>query len=680
MKGETKMQYPVIKLRNVCLLGHGGDGKTSLAEAMLFYTKCIDRLGKVSEGNTACDFDAEEIKRKISISTAIAPVEWNSYKINVIDTPGYFDFEGEVLQGLRAAESAVITVSAKDGVNVGTEKAFKLSANKDMPTIFFISKMDEENSDFNKVYASLKEKFGSSVCAIALPIIEDGKLNGFIDLIDMKAKRIDNGKETEIPIPSFMNSIVGEMKNSLNEALAETDEKMLDKYFAGEEFTADEIKTALTKGIKERSLIPVLSGSAYTLAGMQCLLNFIIEYTPCPVVDEKAQTALLIFKTIADPFVGKMSFFKILSGNVKQGMTLSNINTETQEKLGHVFVIRGKKQTEAEELGAGDIGVVTKLQNTSTGNLLCSPGFKFVTEPLEYPKPCLSMAIVPKSKGDEEKISQGLQRLAEEDLTFTYVNNAETHEQIINGMGEMHVDVLISKLKAKFGVSVELKAPRIPYREAIRKKVKQQGKHKKQSGGHGQYGDVWIEFEPYEGQELLFEEKIFGGSVPKNFHPAVEKGLRECAAHGILAGYPVVGLKATLVDGSYHDVDSSEMSFKLAANIAFKEGLKNANPTILEPVYSLKVTVPDNMMGDIIGDINKRRGQIMGMIPSNDAGIEEVVAEVPLSEMASYAIDLRSMTRGRGSFEMEFVRYQDAPPNIAQQVIEDAKKPVEAEE
>jgi len=672
------MQFSAEKIRNVCLMGHGGDGKTSLAEALLFFTKGTDRQGKVADGNTTCDFDAEEIKRQITISTSIAPVEWNGHKINLIDTPGYFDFEGEVLQGLRAAESAVIVVSAKSGSSVGTEKAFKLTQKYNKPVLFFISKLDEENSDYFKALNKLKDKFGVSVCPITLPIMDGLKINGYVDLIDMKGKNYVNGKIVEVAIPADMNDSVEEMRNILNESIAETSDELMEKFFGGEEFTKDEIHKALLSGVKSRKISPVLAGSSFLLSGMDILLNTLVDVTPKPDVDSAKPTALFVFKTIADPFVGKMSFFKVLSGVVKQGSSLNNLTNSSAEKLGHIFVIKGKKQTEVEDFAAGDIGVVTKLSNTATGDILAANDGVEVEE-LVYPKPCLSMAIFPKAKGDEEKIAQGLNRLAEEDLTFTFGLNAETHEQIISGMGEMHIDVIVSKLKTKFGVSVELKEPKVAYREAIRKKVKVQGKHKKQSGGHGQFGDVWIEFEPTDALELVFEEKIFGGSVPKNFHPAVEKGLRESAIKGILAGYPVVGIKATLVDGSYHDVDSSEMSFKMAAAIAYKEGMKQAGPVILEPIGTLKVLIPDAMMGDVIGDINKRRGQIMGMNPSKEEGLQEVSAEVPMAEMHSYAIDLRSMSRGRGSFEIEFARYQDAPSNIAQDVVEKAKATMEEE-
>ncbi len=656
-------------------MGHGGDGKTSLAEALLYYTKGADRLGKTSDGTSVCDFDPEEIKRKISISTAVAPIEWNGYKINILDTPGYLDFEGEVVQALSAVETAVIVVSGKSSsVHYATKKAFKLAQERNLPTMVFISRLDEENCDFHKTFARLKEAFDTHLCAMNVPIIQDGKTVGFVDLLDMKGKNHVNGKTIEVPIPESMNEEVAALRKILDESVAETSDELMEKFFADEPFTTEEIQAALGKGVKERKFIPVLTGSSATLGGMHATLKFMANYLPAPEIDPKnTDTVIQVFKTVSDPFVGKMSYFKVKSGILKTGDTLTNFTTGQNEKFGHIFVIKGKKQIEVSELGAGDIGVVTKLASTNTGDAVGTPGAKYDAEPIIYPEPCLTRAIYPKTKGDEDKISQGLQKIAEEDKTITCRNDAETHEQVISGMGEMHLDVIASKLKTKFSVDVDLVEPIVPYREAIRKTVEQQGKHKKQSGGHGQYGDVWIKFEPCESDEMVFETAVVGGAVPKNFFPAVEKGLRECCQHGVLAGYPVVGLKATLYDGSYHDVDSSEMSFKVAASLAFKEGLKKANPVILEPIGELKVVIPDDLMGDVIGDINKRRGQIMGMAPSKERGTQEVTAMVPMAEMLSYAIDLRSMTRGAGSFKLTFDSYQDAPANVAQRVIENSK-------
>ena len=665
------MQYKTENIRNVCLLGHGGNGKTSLAEALLYYTKGTDRLGSIADGNTVCDFDPEEIKRGSGISAALAPVEWKGNKINIIDTPGYFDYEGEVMQGLKAADAAAIVVSAKNNLHVGTEKAYKYCQRKNMPNIFVVTKIDEENGDFMKVYTALRQQFGIRVCALTYPVIGNGRVMGMIDLLKMTYRTVEGTKATDAPIPPALEDTVKRLKDELNEALAETNEELMEKYFEEIPFTDEEVNTALSVGIRRRALLPVLSCSNVTLNGLESILNAMIEVLPEPTPAADKGTAAYIFKTVADSF-GKISYFKVLCGTVTAGMTLTDANGNA-EKFGHIYVMKGKKQIEVDALQAGDIGAVTKLSAAATESVLTS-GVQIEVAPIEYPVPNLKMAISAKKKGDEDKIAQGLMKMMEEDKTFTFTTDPETKEQILCGMGEAQIEVICSRLKARNNVEVDLKAPRIAYRETIRKKVKVQGKHKKQSGGHGQYGDVWIEFEPCDSEELVFAESIFGGAVPKNFFPAVEKGLRECTAKGVLAGYPVVGLKATLVDGSYHDVDSSEMAFKTAASIAFRDGLPKAGPCILEPIGELKVLIPDNMMGDIIGDINKRRGQIMGMNPAADQGWTEVSAEIPMSETATYAIDLRSMTRGRGVFTLAFLRYQDAPANVAEQVIADAAK------
>ncbi len=678
--------YPTDKIRNVALLGQGHSGKTAFAEAMLYITRATDRLGKVAEGTTASDFDAEEINRRISISTSVIPVEHDGYKINFLDTPGYFDFEGEVIEGVRPADSAIIIVSGKSGIAVGTDKAVKLTDIKHIPKAFFISKLDEENTDYFKILQSLKDRYGVHVCALDIPLIENGVIKGVLNVVDMIARVYDEkGNRQVVEVPASLVALAEEYRAALDEAIAETDDELMEKFFAGEKFTDEETKKGVRLGVSSGSLIPVLCGSSSTFVGLGSALEAIAHFFPDPsVYTERAMaasqqleidvetdspTSLLVFKTVADPFVGKMSYFKVVSGNVTSSQALYNSRTGNTEKMGHIFYIRGKKQIETDKIGAGDIGVVTKLNETITGDTLCDPARKLTFKGLKFPAPCLSMAVVPAAKGDEEKISSGMKKLAEEDLTFTLKNNTETHQMVITGMGEMHIDVLVSKLKNKFGTGVSLTTPKVAYREAIRKKVKVEGKHKKQSGGHGQYGHVWIEFEPcMENEGLTFEEKIFGGSVPKNFHPAVEKGLQECMSKGVLAGYPVVNLKATLVDGSYHDVDSSEMAFKVAASLAFKAGLTAANPVLLEPIGNLSVIVPDSLMGDVIGDLNKRRGHVMGMSPTNE-GTQIIEAQVPMSEMHDYAIDLRSMTRGAGSFTFDFACYQDAPANIAQKVI-----------
>ena len=665
------MQYTTDKIRNICLLGHGGDGKSALAEALLYFTGSTDRLGTAAQGNTVSDFDPEEIKRQISISTSVIPVEWKGKKINLLDTPGYFDFEGEVLQAVRMAETALVVVSAKGGIHFGTTKAINLAKSLNMPQLFFITSIDEEHSDFYGVFDALKQRYGKGVCAISVPIIENEKVTGYVDIVEMKGKRIVNNKVEIIDIPASLQEEIDMLRQLLIESVAEADDDLMEKFFADEPFTDEEIIRGLSHGIAGRKVFPVLCGSSATLFGMGILLDFIDKFTSAPKLDPKGETELYTFKTVADPFVGKLSYFKVLQGTLKAGDTLHNPRKDTDEKFARIFTVKGKAQTEVKELVAGDIGVVAKLASVATGDTLGAADV--VVPPVEYPVPNLNMSVFAVAKGEEEKIASGLAKLREEDPTFTYKTDPETKESVISALGDTQIDVIMSKLKAKYGVSVDLRTPKVAYRETIRKTVTQQGKYKKQSGGHGQYGDVHIRFEPYDGIDLVFGEEIFGGSVPKNFHPAVEKGLRESAQKGVLAGYPVVGLKATLVDGSYHDVDSSEMSFKLAAGVAYKEGLPKASPVILEPIGKLLVHVPDRMMGDIIGDITKRRGQIIGMTPIGDEGYQEIEAEVPMAEMMTYAIDLRSMTRGRGTFTFDFLRYADAPANVAEKVIADAK-------
>lgn len=689
-------QYAVKDIRNVALLAHGGDGKTSLAEAMLYITGALDRLGKVSEGTTVCDYDPEEVKRQISISTSIAPVEWNATKINVIDTPGYFDFIGEVKSGLRVAESAIIVVSGKNGVEVGTENAWKYATEAHLAKMVYVSKLDEENADFYQVVDELREKFGVSICPIVIPIKEGNKVTGYVEVISSIAKIYENGVAKEVPIPDSVKEKMEPIKKMIDESVAETSDELMNKYFEGEPFSKKEIMNAFRHGIADGTITPVLCGSAMQLAGVDDLLDIIVDFCPCPqdmdkvhaldkndqpidfTIEETAPTSAIVFKTVADPFVGKMSFFKVTGGMVKGDSTLVNSRTGQTEKIGKVYYIRGKKQFEAPAIPTGDIGFTTKLSSTVTGDSLCAANQIIKLERVKFPKPCLSLAIVPKVKGDEEKISAGLTKLMEEDPTFTLTTNTETHQMILSGMGDLQLDVLTSKLRNKFGTEILLVEPRVPYRETIRKKVRVEGKHKKQSGGHGQYGHIWMEFEPGNSEEMEFSEKVVGGSVPKNFFPAVEKGLRDCVKKGTLAGYPVVFLKATLVDGSYHPVDSSEMAFKVAASLAFKSGLPQATPVLLEPIGTLKTYVPEGEMGDVIGDINKRRGRILGM-NSIGGGTQEVTAEVPMAEMHKYATDLRSITQGRGYFEFSFERYEEAPPAVAQKVIE-ATKALKAEE
>ena len=684
-------QYLAARIRNIALTGHSDSGKTSLAEALLFKAGASDRLGKTSEGNTVCDFDPEEIKRKVSVCTAVAPFAWGSTKITLIDTPGLFDFAGEAAQGVRAAESLLIAVSGKSGVDVGTEKAYKMAKDLSKATLFFVSKLDVEHSDFYKVFEELKSTFGPSVCPIVVPYVEDQQVKCYINLIDMKAYTYDDkGEAHEVDMPDFGHRLDG-LTAAVSEAVAETDESLFEKYFSGEQFTRDEIIRGVHTGVTNGSISPVLCGCSTNLQGIDMLLDCIVDLLPSPwekgaevAVDaegepvevpctDEAPLAAYVFKTIADPFVGKLSYVKVISGKLAADSAPINSRTGQPERLGKIIYIRGKKQEDTAYITAGDIGAVTKLAATETGDALCDPKKVLSFDPIHFPHPCLTMAIKAEAKGDEAKIASALQRLMEEDPTLAYENNAETHQQLISGLGEQHLDVLVSKLKNKFGVSVSLEVPRVAYRETIRKKVKVQGKHKKQSGGHGQFGDVWVEFEPTVGDDLVFEEKVFGGAVPKSFFPAVEKGLQDCVKHGVLAGYPVVGLKATLVDGSYHPVDSSEMSFKMAASLAYKAGMPQASPVLLEPIGNLKVYVPDSNTGDIIGDLNKRRGRVLGMNPAND-GLQEIEADVPMSEMSDFATAIRSMTQGRGYFTFEFARYEQLPSNLEAKVIEEAKK------
>ena len=682
-------EYLAKDMRNVCILGHGGTGKTSLTESMLFLGGGTDRLGKVLDGNTVSDYDAEEIKRKISVSTSVAPLEWKNTKINVLDTPGFLDFSGQVLEATRVADGAIIVVAAKAGVQVGTELAWKYTTERNIPKIIFVSKMEEENANYLKVLDDLKANFGKTVAPFYFPILDGDKFKGYVNIIKMEGRLFENDKIVDVPVPDNMLDIIEPARQMILEAVAETDEELMEKYFGGEEFTPEEIARALRKGVESNEITPVLCGSSFTIASIRKLLDAILDYLPSPdeiapmvgadgesIVNVKTEDgvplAATVFKTIADPFVGKLSFVRLYSGHVRTDATIYNSTQGVMEKISKLYIMHGKKQEEVNILTAGDIGAIPKLQYTNTGDTLCSKVSPVQLTGIDFPVPQLAKTIRPAKKGDEEKISTALARLREEDKTISIEINNETHETVLKGMGDLHIEIIVSKLKEKFKVDVELADPKIAYREAIRRKVKVEGKHKKQSGGHGQYGHVWIEFEPVESDSLVFEEQVFGGSVPKNYFPAIEKGLRESCLNGVLAGYPVVNLKATLLDGSYHPVDSSEMAFKMAASLAFKSGLAQANPVLLEPVDHVEVFVPDNYMGDVIGDINKRRGRVLGMAPVN--GEQQITAEVPASELAKYATDLRSMTQGRGRFTRAFERYEDAPPHIVEKVVAEAAK------
>ena len=684
------MSYSPHSIRNICLLGHGGNGKTTLVESFLRTTGVIDRLGKTSDGNTVSDYDPEEIKRQISISASVIPVEYNGCKINVLDTPGNFDFTGEVAECLSVADAGILVCAAKGGLSVGTERAWKMLNERKLPRLVYISKMDEDNVDFNSAFDTLRDHFGKNIAPMVVPIWDENKkVTGIADVLHKRAFELHDGKRVEIEVPEDKVPVIEEIYEKLMESVAETSEEFMDKYFSGEPFTYAEVVQGLKTGVRDGSIIPVLCGSAYTGLGTMMLLDLIIDLLPTPlegipatgtdregepaefIVSQGAVPAAYVFKTVADQY-GKFSFVKVLSDHLSPDMTLVDTNTGNNEKLGRLYVMCGKKSTEVKELLCGDIGAIGKMDKVKTGDTLCDARKFMKLDPIPFAEPNYSKAIAPKVRGQEDKIAAGLARLNEEDPTFHVVNNAETHQMVVTTAGDIQMDVLVSKLKSRFGVEVVLSEPRVAYREKIRKSVSKQGRHKKQTGGSGQFGDVWIRFEPGEKEELEFCEEVFGGSVPKNFFPAVEKGLREACLHGVLAGYPVVNLKATLYDGSYHPVDSSEIAFKTAAQLAYKAALPEASPVLMEPVGDLKVTVPDNYMGDVIGDLNKRRGRVMGMDPTND-GSQVITAEVPMAEMMTYAIDLRAMTQSRGSFVFHFVRYEDCPPAAQEKAIAAAK-------
>ncbi|HHV25871.1 MAG TPA: elongation factor G [Tissierellia bacterium] len=678
--------YQTDQIRNVAFIGHSGSGKTTLTESVLFATGVTKRQGRVEDGNTFSDFDKEEISRKVSIGTSVIPTEWENIKYNFLDTPGYFDFAGEMYGALEASEAAVILVDASSGVEVGTEKAWKYTDKKGIPKMVFLNKMDKENVNFDKVFDELKEAFGDKLVPLTLPIGQAEDFKGIVDIIDQVAKDYD-GKE--IDIPEEHKAEIEIIRETLSEKVAETDEELMEKYFDGEAFTDEEIRKGLKLSFENGDLVPLIVGSAEKTIGIDILLEAIKKYVPAPdeikivkgysnekEVERKVSLdepfSAIVFKTIVDPFVGKLSVFKVLSGKITKDHEIYNSNKDDFEKLGGLFVLRGKNQIEASEIVAGDIGATSKLQITETGDTLCDKTDIIQYKEIDYPDPCLFLAVEPKAKGDEEKIGSSLQRLTEEDPTFVTERNSETKQLLIGGQGNMQLTVIVDKLKNTFGVDVELADPKVAYRETIKGTASVQGKHKKQSGGAGQYGDVHIRFEPSE-EEFVFEEEIFGGAVPKQYIPAVEKGLTECLNKGPLAGYPVVNVKAVLFDGSYHPVDSNEMAFKIAASLAFKKGIKEAKPVLLEPIMKVEVLVPDEYMGDVMGDMNKRRGRILGMDPQED-GMQLIIAEAPQSEMFKYAIDLRSMTQARGSFTMEFERYEEVPSEISEKIIEEANR------
>ncbi len=671
--------YSKENIRNVAIAGHGARGKTTLAEAMLYLAGASDRLGRVADGNTVLDFDAEEKKRKVSVSSALAYFEWRDRKVNIIDTPGLFDFEGARAEGLRAADSVIVVLSCGHSVDVGAEKTLRAAGKKSLSKFIVVTKCDGEDRDFFKTLNSLKDKYGTAICPVVIPYVVGGKVECYVNFLQNKAFKYDNGKATEVAMPT--DALIDDIHAAFTEAVATADDDLMMKFFDGEEFTHDEIVAGLSKGVLDGTVVPVYACSGLTTDAVDLVMNGITKLAPAPkdeagiACDPNGPLAAICFKTVADPFIGKMSFFKVVSGKITAATKPFNARTEEEEKMGKIVVVKGAKQDEATEITAGDIGVVTKLGGFKTGDVMCDAKNPVELAGVDFPAPCYSMAVNVVKKGEEDKVASGLNKIAEEDGSMLFYTNKETKEQIVSGQGEQHLESIVSKLKNKYGVEVELTAPRVAYRETIRKTVDKQGRHKKQSGGHGQFGDVWIRFEPYMGEEdfVFTTDEVVGGAVPKNFFPAVEKGLLECIAGGLIAGYPMVGIKACLHDGSYHPVDSSEMAFKMAARIAFKAAVPEAVPTILEPVGTLKAYVPDDNLGDIISDVNKRRGRVLGMGPAEETMTQELVAEVPMAEMSDFAIALRSVTAGRGYFTLEFARYEDAPAHVAEKVIAEAK-------
>ena len=686
--------YGTKQIRNVVLLGHGGAGKSTVAEALAYLTGVTKRMGKVSDGNTISDYDKEEIKRQFSISTTMVPIEYQGaegkVKINLLDTPGYFDFVGEVEEAVSVADAAIIVVNCKAGIEVGTEKAWELCEEYRLPRIIFVTNMDDDHASFRELILKLEKQFGRKIAPFQVPIRENEKFVGFVNAVKMEGRRFTNLSDyEECEIPEYTKKNLGIIRDALIEAVAETSEEYMERYFSGEEFTQDEIYTAVQTNVCQGNIVPVMMGSGINCQGFHALLNAIDRYFPSPdeagecigvdvsngerftaKYNDEVSLSAKVFKTVVDPFIGKYSLMKICTGVLKPDSTIYNVNKDAEEKIAKVYVLRGKEVIEVPELKAGDIGAVAKLAVTQTGDTIA-----LRTAPIVYHKPKIStpytyMRYTAKTKGDEDKISSALSKLMEEDLTLRAVNDAENRQSLLYGIGDQQLEVVVSKLLSRYKVEVELSKPKFAFRETIRKKVEAPGRYKKQSGGHGQFGDVKMSFEPSGDLETpyVFEEKVFGGAVPKNYFPAVEKGVQECCVKGPLAAYPVVGIKATLLDGSYHPVDSSEMAFKMAATLAFKKGFMEAGPVLLEPIASLKVVVPDKYSG-VMGDLNRRRGRVLGM-NSLHGGKQEIVADVPVSELYGYNTDLRSMTGGIGVYSYEFSRYEQAPGDVQKKEVE----------
>ena len=664
--------YTVDKIRNVGVVAHGGAGKTSLTEAMLFNTGVLSRLGRIEDGTTTSDYHPEEAKKGMTIHTSIVPVEWKGVKLNLLDTPGFTDFVGEVRAALRVSDAALFVVSAVDSVEVMTEVFWDDADKRELPRMVFLNKLDRENANFDKVMDDLNEKFSANFVPFTLPIGMAETFSGVVNLIEGKAYTYNDGKAAETDIPADIQSRMDEYLEKLAEAAAEADDDLLTKYLDGETLTPQEIRQGLRAGLAEGKFVPVLCGSGTKNIAIDILIDTIAEYSPAPTVDVDAPLACLVFKTMADPFVGRMNFIRVFSGTLKSDSTVYNSSKEKPEKIGQVFFTRGKNQQTTEQVPAGDICVLVKLQDTTTGDTLCMKDKPVVLEGIDFPTPTLSLAVSTKVQGEEDKLSTALARLQEEEPTIRVSRNLETKQTLLTGMGEAQLDITVERFKRKYGLEVVLNPERIPYRETIRTETKVEGKHKKQSGGRGQYGHVWIRMEPLtDGTDFKFSEEVFGGSVPNNYFPAVEKGVRESMSEGALAGYPVTGLGVVLTDGSYHPVDSSEMAFKIAASLAFKKGMQQAKPVLLEPIMVVEVTVPEAFTGDIISDLNTKRGRVLGMEPAGRVTL--IRAHVPKSELARYAIDLKAMTQGRASFTMEFSSYEEVPGRLADDIIKKAQ-------
>ena len=681
--------YNTREVRNLALVGHSGSGKTNLTEALLYQSGATKQIGHVDQKNTLSDFSKEEKERGTSIGTSIIPIEWRKMKLNIIDTPGYMDFISEAMGALRAAEAALMIIDATAGVQVGTERMWKYTEEIGLPRIIFVNKIDGENVNFRELMEQIESLFGKKVIPFSVPIGEGENFVGVTDVIFQKGFEYKNAAPEEVELNHDQVKATERMYEEIAEVVAESDEVLMDKYFSGEKFTRDELLRGVTAALLNGDAVPLLVGSAEKGIGIDILLNTIVNYMPAPD-DERAHTGFryesgeertisdtdpfsaVVFKTITDPYVGKISIFKVLSGTISKDTALFNSSQDVEEKNTGIFVIRGKEQLPVDAIHAGDIGAIAKLTVTKTGDTLCDKAHKVVCKRVKMPQPVYFYAIEAASKNDEEKLTTSLRKLQDEDPGIVLNRNAETKQMTIGGQGNVHLDVILDKLKNTFGVEVKKVPFIVPYRETIRGTASVQGKHKKQSGGAGQYGDVWIRFEPTD-EGFVFDEEVFGGSVPRNYFPAVEKGLEESMEKGVLAGFPVTGVKAVLYDGSYHDVDSNEVSFKMAASIAFKKGIAEAKPVLLEPIMAVEVAVPDEYMGDVMGDMNKRRGRILGM-DQQPGGGQLIMAEAPQAEMYEYAIDLRAMTQGRGSFTMEFVRYEEVPAQLAEEIIEKSKK------